>query len=269
MALDNEQLLSMRDLIAQKGLKHPLKTGNAIEVEKITPELGEMIYNETDLFIGIGNSVKNTNETPYRITGNYPSIFATSKNLIKAIWRNLNRYMVAGQVETLLLPPSLHKMLENTKPDNFSFLRGEVITMDSPFYEEWRVAPDARGCFFRQRDERRPEEGGRDASSWVTPLEGMPLEPRHLGSYQSDSVGDHTHDIEPYVSNLTGAFRGASHTQIKYKGKNKYYFLNRWNELTQQLLPTGEGMGEETRPKNICVLDVWKMYDDLMRIEED
>lgn len=268
MALDNEELIQMRDLIAQKGLKHPLKTGNAIEVEKVVPELGEMIYNETDLFIGIGNSVKNTNETPYRLTGNYPSIFATSKNLIKAIWRNLNRYVIVGQVETLLLPPTLHSLLENTKPNNFSFLRGEVITMDSPF-GEWQIAPDARGCFFRQTDKRDPEVDGRDANGLVkSPLLEV-QEPRHLGSYQSDSVGDHTHKIEPYASGKTGALKGVSHTQIKYAGKNKYYFMNRWNELTQQLLSQGEGIGSETRPINMCVLEVWKVYDEMMRIEED
>lgn len=248
MALDYVELKEAREEIEKRGIRFCLLAGN-----KEVPHLGELALSLEKRVLCIGNGISEVANSENALSFSRELESLEEEEIVKVLWEKLENTLCVGQVETILLPPLLYNRFEERKPPNFSFLRGEKLIKDSSFFGEWQTAPDAQERFFRIRDPRKPEEGGLDLDSYVKIEEGR-LSLRELGSQQNDSVGNHNHPLEGFGSWFwTHHFDGA-HTESRQ-------VISSWGAFGNNNFLSENAPSQETRPKNISILGVWKTYE--------
>lgn len=248
MALEHTELKEACEEIEKRGIRFCL-----LEGKNEVPSLGELALSLEERLLCIGNGISEVGNSENTLSFSKELESLEEEEIVKVLWEKLNNTLCIGQVETILLPPLLHKKFEERKPPNFSFLRGEQLTKDSSFFSEWQYAPDAQERFFRIRDPRKPEEGGLDLDSYVK-IEGGSLALRELGSQQNDSVGSHKHPLEVFGNQFWTENLDGAHTENRQ-------VISSWGSFGNDNFLSENAPNQETRPKNISILGVWKTYE--------
>lgn len=260
MALTNEELKQILEALKSEGFRFQLPNEEYENVKSFRLEEGELCNLPNLSQIRVGNGFDNIENLPFL---NYSEIPLASEDLpaVQAdkIWQNIKAKTSIYQLWQGLMPQEILNCFIELKPDNFSLLEGEELPIESPARSFWENSPNGEGAFFRNYHFNNTDNANNDVDLQ-----------REIGSFQMDAM----QPIQGNIYNSTANLREGN--MILFENANGAFSLsdgNKWGFSKTLLAQTwGKGgivnfdssrvtrTGKETRPKNICVISVWRTY---------
>lgn len=231
--MEETELEEVIDFINQEGLCVRLTNGTYKVFKDFPTAEGELVWLRDLNILALGEEKSTIGKTRYYVIIDSGTDYSLSPDQqIASFWKRLSNNTVEGEVVKIILPKGYETFFLTAKPSHFSFLEGGVIPEGSLFYGlGWEEIPDARGCFSRG----------------VNSVE-------ELGLVQEDQIGKHNHSLKiPYVNSIEGETVNEHPKTKGSKKKDDGLIYEDFEKFTS--LP----YAKEVRPKNICVLRVWKI----------